>query len=98
MNLKMKNLNQSMAISKEKYLEELKDSVLVLKLKSKELRTSKTLFTKWNAKRVWIKENLENLSPEDRLWVEKEYSTWFKENIHLEKEQEENNASNSSSV
>ena len=64
-------------ITKEKYLEELKDTILTLKYKSQELKTSYKLLKKWNNKRKWLKDNILLFSESDKKWIETIYNIWI---------------------
>ncbi len=64
-------------ITKEKYFEELKDTVLTLKYKGQELRSSPKLLKKWNEKRKFLTDSLDQFSQSDKSWIEQVYSIWY---------------------
>lgn len=68
-------------MSKEDLLHKLQE--LILSLKSSNIKNDRV-------KKIWVSqeekllEDIEKLSEEDKLWLDREYIKWFKENIVLD--------------
>lgn len=82
----------SMAITKEQAFELLKDTIITLKDKGKELRDNPELLKKWQEQKGKVDKFVEKYSDNDKKWIEAEYSKWFK--VYLEPEIKKRNLQN----
>ena len=70
---------------KEHSLALLKDIILLLKAKGKDMRDRLDLTWTFQKQHKKLNDILEKLTPEDRRWVDEEYSKWLKELVSPEK-------------
>jgi len=66
-----------MSITKEQTFELLKDTIITLKDKGKELRSSTELHNKWREQKNRVEAAIKECKEEDMKWMEQEYSKWF---------------------
>ena len=66
-------------MNKEQVFSLLKDSILIVKNREKELKINKNLQQAFLRQNELIKSGMETLSKEDKELLEKEYSKWYQE-------------------
>lgn len=78
-------------MKKEQILDLLKDTVLTLKDKSKELSKNDLLYKAWKEQNKRVAEEVKKLDSCDMLWISDEYGKWFKQHILPEVDKFRNN-------
>ena len=72
-------------MTKEEILECLKDSILTLLRKNKEIKENDILLKKWQENANRIDEGVKSLNSCDSLWLAEQYQKWLKENEEIQK-------------
>lgn len=70
-------------ISREKLFEDLTDLIMTLKVHPKHIQGTASIIKKWQNKRERVFAAINNLSNDDKKWIDNQYRIWFEKNVTL---------------